>query len=340
MAGFDFLLTVDVFKQSLGEQKAVLRAFWKKADQVLKGTGVELGQIPRKWFSLRHNYFSVLFIVVFHLMNIPPQRLKFYARINHCLRTWVTACDNLLDDELKELIITDLPEKAKIFKSVHTVLAADRIFFLFLREAVKKGVISDDEMELLLSNTMTAMSESGREEAEEEGGVDYSVKPEAILHDVHMSKTGRLFTSPLSAPFALGDISMKDETVKCIYEGLAAFGIGCQILDDLSDLGTDLYNQKFNYVASVIMHSVNGSERARLIELVHDSGRIKDDHYLYQQFSGASKIAMKEARDQFHRALDLLCRGGLPLNKTKRQVFIKTLLAIFGHPKLLLHLRG
>ena len=96
------------------------------------------------------------------------------------MRTWVTACDNLLDDELKELIITDLPEKAKVFKSVHTVLAADRIFFLFLCEAVKKGVISDDEMEILLSNTMTAMSESGREEAEEEGGVDYSVKPEAI----------------------------------------------------------------------------------------------------------------------------------------------------------------
>lgn len=340
MPKFSFLLTVHVFKRSLDKQKEVIRDFWKKAGHVLANTGVELKPIPRKWLSLKHNYFSVLFIVVFHLLNIPPKRLKFYACINHCLRTWVTACDNLLDDELKELLVTDLPEYAKVFKSVHTVLVADRIFFLFLREGVQRGIITEDELEVLLNNTMMAMSECGREEAEEESGVDYSVSPQQILNDIHMAKTGRLFTSPLAAPMALGDINLKEEKVKTVYEGLSSFGLGCQILDDLSDLGMDVYKRKHNYLASLIMNSRDGSEKQKFMQVLANTQLFKNDIYLYQQFSKGSQMAMAESRKHFENALDLLCRAGLPLNKPKRQMFIKTLLTILGHPKLLLHLRS
>ncbi len=340
MAEFSFLLTVDVFKISLDKQKEVIRDFWKKAGHVLADTGVELKPIPRKWLSLKHNYFSVLFIVIFHVLDIPPQRLKFYAGINHCLRTWVTACDNLLDDELKELLVTDLPEYAKVFKSVHTVLVADRIFFLLLREGVQGGIITEDELEVMLNNTMMAMSECGREEAEEESGVDYSVSPQEILNDIHMAKTGRLFTSPLAAPIALGDISLTDVKVKTVHEGLSSFGLGCQIIDDLSDLGMDVYKRKHNYLASVIMNSRDGTEKQKFMQLLDNAHLVKNDIYLYQQFSRGSQVAMAESTKHFEKALDLLCRAGLPLDKSKRRMFIKTLLTILGHPKLLLHLRG
>jgi hypothetical protein len=83
-----------IFKKT-AEQQDVLKDFWKKAGLVLSGSGVELKPIPREWTALGHNYFSVLFIAAFFHLGIPLSRLRLYARINHCLRSWVTSCDNL-----------------------------------------------------------------------------------------------------------------------------------------------------------------------------------------------------------------------------------------------------
>ncbi len=214
--------------------------------------------------SLRHNYFSVLFIAIFFILEIPIQRLMLFSGLNHCLRSWVTACDNLLDNELKEIIVTDLPENAHRFKSVHTLLLTDRIFFSFLLDARKAGTISDDEMVRLLNLSLAAISVSGREEAEEEGGVEDAPPPEQILHRVHIAKTGQLFAAPLSAPLALGDIDLKNPRVSQMKEGLLDFGLGCQILDDISDLGTDLQDRKYNYLASLIHHGSTTHEKELL----------------------------------------------------------------------------
>lgn len=342
MGEFDFLLNISVFKEALQDQRKVLREFWTKGRDILEDSGVTIKPIPKKWLSLRHNYFSVLFIVVLYVLNIPAPRLKFYARLNHCLRTWVTACDNLLDEELKELIMTDLPVDARVFKSVHTILVADRIFFSFLLDALKEGVITEEEMRLLISVSLSAMTESGREEAEEESGVDYTTSPVEVLSSIHRAKTGILFTSPLRAPLALGDIDAEDERSKDIIDGLCSFGLACQILDDLSDIGHDIYSRKHNYLASLVMSGSNANERSALLKLL-SVGRdeaLKRNIYLYQKFPHASKIAVSEARSQFNNALGLLCKAGLPLNKGKSQMFIKALMAIVGHPRLFLRLRG
>ena len=244
MSEFNFILKAELFKKGLSEQKYVLNNFWEKGSEILSGSGINLKPLPKQWFSLRHNYFSVLFIVVFYILHIPLPRLRFYARLNHCLRTWVTACDNLLDDELKELLITDLPEDARIFKSVHTILVADRIFFSFMIDAVRDGIITEHEMKILLQISLSSISASGREEAEEESGVEYDLTPDDVLYKIHAVKTGRLFTSPLSAPLALGDIDKNDPEYIHINDGLGAIALGCQILDDLSDIGMDLHNSK------------------------------------------------------------------------------------------------
>ena len=341
MADFEFLFKIGVFKKSISEQQDVLADYWAKGSEIVSGSGIEPLPMPKEWSSLKRNYFSVLFIAIFHILEIPKERVKLYSRLNHCLRAWVTACDNLLDDELKEMFLTDLPESAQIFKSVHTLLVVDRIFFQFLLDAKREGTISDDEMEQLLKISLNSMVASGIEEANEEQGVEYNLTPQEVLDQIHIYKTGHLFTSPLAAPFALGDI--KDLTQgEAIKDGLLNFGLGCQILDDLTDLGMDLACRKHNYIIAVVMQGEELSEKEHLLQLMEagSDDSFRDDIKLYRKFPAATKLAQTEANTRFEYALKRLSAGGLPMSKTNRTLFIKTLSMLLGFPELLAKIRG
>jgi hypothetical protein len=342
MPEFDFLLELGLFRRSLAEQQAVVRRFWEEGTHLLKGSGIHLHPIPKRWLSLRHNYFSVLFIAIFELLDLPVHRRRFYALLNHCYRTWVTACDNLLDDELKELFHTDLPAEAKIFKSVHSLLLADRLFFAFLQEAVSAGSFTQAEADTLLNISLTAISASGREEAMEEAGITRDLTPAQILAEIHQPKTGQLFTTPLQAPLALGDIDKTDPQVAAFLEGLEQFGIGCQILDDLSDLGADLSAAKYNYLAAAIRHGEDEAEKEALaaLSLQAPSAALTADSGLYRRFPQAAKTTLMTAVDRLDTALIRLADGGLPLGKTRRRLFMGILTTLYGHPNALLHIRS
>jgi hypothetical protein len=341
MPEFDFLLEIELFRRSLHEQQAVVRRFWEEGQRLLTGSGIHLTPIPKRWLSLRHNYFSVLFIAIFDLLELKPERKRFFARLNHCYRTWVTACDNLLDDELKELFPTDLPAGARVFKSVLTLMLADRIFFAFLQEAIAEGSLEATEADILLNISLTAISASGREEAMEEDGITEELSPERILAEIHRPKTGQLFTAPLQAPLALGDINGDDPQVIAFLGGLEAFGIGCQILDDLSDLGADLSAGKYNYLAAVIRHGEADGEKELLSEMTQRavSEDLTADSGLYRRFPKAARTALQEGIDRLDGALAHLADGGLPLGKTQRRLFLAILTALYGQPNALLHIR-
>ena len=341
MPEFDFLLKVSLFRKSLKAQQSIIHDFWDKAQPLLVDSQIHLKPVPKSWLSLRHNYFSVLFIAMFHVLEIPNARLTLFARLNHCLRSWVTACDNLLDNELKEIILTDLPAHAQTFKSVHTLLLTDRIFFSFLLDALEDGTINHPEMVRLLNTSLSAISASGREEAEEEGGVLDVPLPEQILENVHSAKTGHLFAAPLSAPAALGDIDINKPAAKRARSGLMTFGLGCQILDDISDLGMDIRDRKYNYLVSLIHHRGTRDEKA-LLEKFYHGDLHPDDHgseKLYQGFPEASEQALAEATKQLKKALTFLADSGLPLSTLNRELFIKILVKVFQHPKRFLNLR-
>ena len=53
-------------------------------------------------------------------------------RVNQCLRGMVTGCDNILDDEYKTTLETDLPPQAHRFRSVLDIMVADRVLFTLL----------------------------------------------------------------------------------------------------------------------------------------------------------------------------------------------------------------
>lgn len=341
MADFEFLFKIGVFKKSISEQQQVLADYWAKGSEIVAGSGINAQPMPKAWGSLKRNYFSVLFIAIFHILEIPEARIRLYSRLNHCLRAWVTACDNLLDDELKEMFLTDLPESAQIFKSVHTLLVVDRIFFQFLLDAKREGTINDEELTQLLKLSLNSMVASGIEEANEEQGVEYNLTPQEVLDQVHIYKTGHLFTSPLVAPFALGDIKDIDQG-EAIRDGLLNFGLGCQILDDLTDLGMDLACRKHNYIIAVVMQGEADSEREYLEQLMASESDdfYRDDIKLYRQFPVATRAAQGKANELFEYSLKRLSEGGLPMSKTNRMLFIKTLSALLGYPELLAKIRG
>jgi hypothetical protein len=341
MGNFDFVLANGLFRKSLGDQKRVLEDFWDRAATMLSGSEISLKPLPESWLELRHNYFSVLFIAVLRTLGVPKERLWLYARLNHCLRTWVTACDNLLDDELKELILTDLPEQAHVFKSVHTLLTADRIFFSFALDAHERGDITAQELRQLISLSLDAITVSGIEEAREEGGVDYDIPPEEFLEKVHIPKTGHLFISPLMAPGKLEGLDGRDD-FEAARKGLLHFGLGCQILDDLSDLGMDAYQRKHNYLGALIAHGDDTAEREALATLMLDdnAAEVKDDTELYRRFPLALQSARVTVTQQFTLAADGLTAAGLPFGGALRGAFLAALMELFEKPDMLLNLRG
>ncbi len=340
MPNFDFLLNLNLFRKGLKVQQEAVEDFWREAGVLLEGSGIALRPMPRELVGLGRNFFSVMFIAAFMRLGIPAPRLALYARINHCLRSWVTACDNLLDNELKETLLTDLPEQAQVFKSVHTLLVADRIFFRLLLEARKQGVIDEQEMELLLHTSLAALSESGREEAEEEGGVDYNLLPDEILNRIHRAKTALLFTAPLAAPRALGDIREGNPTLAQIENGLMHFGLACQIVDDLNDLGQDIEARKYNYLAAHVLYGEDTCERTALQEMLEaDSlGERRNDPQLYQQFPRAYAKARAELQQQFRQSLLLLSDAGYPLDGHIGHSLVELLLRLLGHPEITLDL--
>jgi hypothetical protein len=335
---FSFLSRVALFRSSLREQREALADFWEKAGEVLEGSGVRLRPLPRAWAGLGHNRFSVLFIAVLALLDIPPPRRRLYARLNHCLRVWVTACDNLLDRELRETLLTDLPEGAAVFKSAHTLLVADRVFFLMLRDAEAAGTITRAEAARLVAVSLGALTASGRQEAEEEHAAAARLAPAEVLRQVHERKAGALFTAPLAAPAALGDVA-PGARLDWLTRGLRLFGIGVQILDDVNDLAQDLAAGRQNYLASLAAHGRDQAERALLAEA--EAGAAGGDGgHLWRRFPKASALAQREALATLERGLTALCRGGLPLSRAERSAFLAGLAAVARHPGLAERLRA
>ena len=83
-----------------------------------------------------------------------------------------------------------------------------------------------------------------------------------------LGEPARYLPVPWSLPAALGDIDpgTLERTTQALYQ----IGMGCQILDDMVDLASDLRMKRHNYVASLICHDSDPSEHTRLQEWLHE----------------------------------------------------------------------
>jgi hypothetical protein len=270
-----------------------LRRYWAAAEDILAHCGVRLHPPDEQALSLPKNFFSLLFLYTYRRAGIDRRRRILYAATLQCLRGMVTGCDNLLDDEYKPTLETDIPESGVRFRSVVDIMVSDRVLFQVLADAAAKGVIPPERVLSAATASMQTMMRSGIEEASEEGGVATVLTPAEVLDSVHHYKTGILFKCPWDIPRAVD--APAGEILEPLLEGLYHTGMGCQILDDMVDLAADVRSRKHNYIASLIYHGSDAAERERLARAMQSSSGIRDDADI-RHYPMAAGTALEAAR--------------------------------------------
>lgn len=248
---------------------------------------------PRPPGFLRYvekNAFSILFLAIYRALGIPPERRHLYGLINRAVRGLVTATDNLLDDEYKEMLPLAFPAKATRFKSVMHILIFDRILAAVLERAVDDGVLAPEDRGALAARLFHALVPIGSEEASEEGGVERLLTPEEILQDVHARKGCDLLCLAFVAPRLLereraGPLTRADR-------GVCSIGLALQMVDDLVDVGVDLRDRRHNYLVSTVWHEGTEAERTELRRCLDGSG---DCPLRGEDFPHGARLVMERA---------------------------------------------
>jgi hypothetical protein len=267
-----------LFDQLKAELASGLRLYWETAAAILDGSGIRLLEADPGYLSLEKNLFSSLFLYSYARGGIPSGRRILYVALNQCLRGMVTGCDNLLDNEYKPTLLTDLPEQGTRFRSVLDIMVSDRVLFELLLSQGHEKQISFDQVQAVSRASLHCLARSGAQEASEEKGVGGMPAPEDLLRTVHHFKTGILFQAPWAAPEVLEKVPA--EQSNRIKDALYQIGMGCQILDDMVDLEKDLRDRRHNFVASLISHERLSSPDARR------KAALKAETYLHSGLQG------------------------------------------------------
>lgn len=272
-----------------------LSLYWSSAEKILLDSDVQLCPPRPEYFAIESNLFSTLFLYSYLQAGMTRPRRVFYAAVNQCLRGMVTGCDNLLDDEYKQTLDTDLPAEGTRFRSVLDIMASDRVLFDLLIDNHQRGELTADQVRAASSASLHGLLSSGAQEAGEEAGITHRLPPDEVLRVVHHYKTGLLFQCPWTLPALLEDIDVGtiDRTTQALYQ----LGMGCQVLDDMVDLASDLRMKRHNYAASLICHDTDSAEPARLQDWLRELPASEDEAGLLLAFPRARQRAVTTARD-------------------------------------------
>jgi hypothetical protein len=301
---FDRVLQVPGFHELFDELRSALSLYWTTATEVLQGGGIALLDPPKGYLSLENNFFSAMFLYSYHRLEIPRPRRILYAAINQCFRGMVTGCDNLLDDEYKRTLETDLPAKAWRFRSVLDIMVSEHVLFNLLVAASRRGEIPEGRLVPAVNAALRALTRSGAQEAGEEGGSAEALPPETILKAIHHYKTGILFQSPWAVPAVLE--TTDEEKTGTVLEGLYRIGMGCQILDDLVDLQRDALQKRHNYAASLIYHHQGPKAWNSLRDLTPPADPTEDVKNLIRQFPDPIGMAVARCRQYLNSGIHAL----------------------------------
>ena len=295
---------VDPFAKLEDELSAALSLYWSKAAVILKGSGITLLYPGDDFFSLEKNFFSALFLYSYHRANISKPRRIFYSAINQCIRGLVTGCDNILDDEYKKTLETDLPRHGVRFRSVLDILVSDRILFEILIKGYQDDEYNIQKVLKASIASLHALTPSGTQEASEEGGIHDILQPDQVLQLIHHYKTGLLFQCPWAVPCIIE--SFEKETVAFLLDALYHIGMGCQIMDDMADLSMDMRKRHHNYVISLIYYGSDPDNWSRLKSLIKMDSGPDGNKNLLLEFPHARKAAATSARTFLLKGLKTL----------------------------------
>jgi len=288
----------------MAELRSGLAQYWDAAGVILDSCGITLNAPEEAYFSLQKNFFSILFLYSYFIAGIPPQRRILYAATLQCLRGMVTGCDNLLDDEYKVTLDTDIPATGYRFRSVVDIMVSDRALFHILMAAAEKQEIIIDQVLPAAAASMKTMTRSGVEEASEEAGISEILEPESVIKSIHHLKTGILFQCPWDIPLSIESVAKKK--LVPLLEGLYRIGIGCQIMDDMVDIAEDVQSGRHNYLASLVYHGSNRVEKDRLADLMRPDTCLDRTAICSDQYPAALNQASEVSNRLLAEGLSLL----------------------------------
>jgi len=316
ISGIDEKEIQATFNTLQDELQAGLKLYWDTATQILDTSSIKVLDPTDDYFSMEKNFFSSMFLYSYFRAEIPKSRRIFYAAVNQCLRGMVTGCDNILDDEYKMTLATDLPLKASKFRSIIDIMVSDRVLFSILERQFTLNDLTLDQVLAASNESLRTLAKSGAQEASEEKGAGKILEPEYILSHIHSLKTGVLFQSPWALPDLLEDTTLLEDP-EGVKNALFDIGMGCQVFDDMVDLSLDTKTNHHNYVASLIQYGENRDETALFETILQDRNKIEiSEDFLFQFPSSRKKAAIK--------ALDLLKTGAKNLFAPEHQFMVDT----------------
>ena len=275
------------------ELKEGLTLYWNSANEILDTGRVKLNKPSENYFSLENNFFSALFLYSYLRAGLSKSKRILFTAINQCLRGMVTGCDNILDNEYKKTLDTDLPVNASKFRSILDIMVSDRILITIMHKGYQKGQFSFDHILQANTASLDALLQSGVQEASEEKGAGKILKPEDILYKIHPLKTGMLFQAPWVIPELIENKNL--QFISEIKKGLFQIGMGCQILDDMVDLSMDAQMNRHNYVVSLISHGKNLSEQKIFEKYLSSDCHNNYDPDFLNNFPDARRASRKKA---------------------------------------------
>ena len=214
--------------------------------RTIGGNACPIEPLAKNLLDLEHNFFSMLFLAVTRAIVADSTHMPLYGMVNQGMRAWVTACDNLLDDEYKAIFRFEAAGDGNRMRSVLTLLLADRVIF----EYICKEYGDCDLVARVGRISLAALMPSAIQESKEELRPVQVLSPEELLHTVHQQKTADLFTATLAVPATLEHI--ESARLDAAKQAVANFGLACQILDDLKDMQVDIIEGRHNYLVSTI----------------------------------------------------------------------------------------
>lgn len=286
-----------VMRQALAEQQECISNIYSRLAPCLStptdtpsAYKVGAAAIPDSFYSWRRNIFSTLFHSVYIMLDLPHRNRMLYGSLIHLYRIWVTSADNLLDNEDKVVVPISMPGQSRVMRQVVALMASDRALAGLLSDAVRDGLLDDQRAALLSRETLSRLLPSAAQEATEEGGITARPDPEHVLDVIHRLKTGLLFNLTFVAP-EIVETRLPPERVSLFKDALMAFGLGCQLLDDIRDMARDHIEKRHNYVLSWITH-----RQPSLLATVQDAAVTPADRLYLKALDAALPTAQRAAR--------------------------------------------
>ncbi|MCE5280422.1 MAG: hypothetical protein ABFD92_19515 [Planctomycetaceae bacterium] len=312
------LSSLEVFCQALSLQQETLEEFYRLATTIAPQQ-CAVDRPGGTLFALERNVFSTLFLVVTASLVGRSRFLPLYAMVNQCMRAWVTACDNLLDDEYKEIFPFRLAGRGQRMRSVLTILLADRILW----EYIDRQYRDDGVLEAAGRLSLEALAPSAAQECEEETRPVEILPSRRLLDEVHHRKTGLLFMSPLALPCRLEPPD--ERRARAAGRAVHDFGMGCQCLDDIVDLPADAAAGRHNLLVS-LMAEGGRDARMRLGNLPRELWTA------WEQLPAVTRRARQIAEDYFASSFEALAQLGLALAPPQREALVATIYRLLRVP--------